>query len=1820
MGNFGTSFTGAPITTAYDPKGSLLFDASRKEHIKTEMKYVGNLKQWIFSVWFKKGHTKTILNIPRVYDAGKHHDSYISISPTAVDLVSKRANVLGMDIRWDIHLNDATEWYNLVLKFDTTEVDQNNRAKLWINGSLMDSKLRTVPALNYESGLWSQDALHVTGAILNGSTLTQPYDGYIAEMTLVAVNNDLTPDAFGYRDERGVWMPTDVRRTVDPKFWGGNSFYLPMGQGVGDQLGVTKGQFIPNGKNGLLELVGFSPDMLMLKGEQADLTDILTKKLGTDKSKVISLSPELTSNFISKYTDNGFLLGNSPNVNYGPMGKVDYLAFREGPEHGLDIVTWTGDGVHGRPIEYELNDTAQMILVFGLDTNYHQVTWHYGLSSEKILNMTSTGSQDGSGYILGVSSKSFAIGSTGNLNEPGKRYVAYVITSVPGVCKVGTVTGTGNADSVDLGFKPTCNILKDISGNDDWFLQLGDATVILNRTSTTGRNKDNLADHGFKYTGAVGHTYIYAAWADRTPVSDSLDSIINNNSWKGVNMAAIENISKDSPVNNLPTFSLDSIMNNDASSIYHGGRSFKLYNAGSAGTAICETSTEEDFFFETYISEVSSGSYCSVGVAGDVVDNNQLNLAAASYNSNGTLTTAGSNVPFAGDAFTAGDTIGCFVEPIKRQITFYKNGIKQGTHGYSDKYQGPVKPVFYHLTTSTSYTVATVRFYEDEFVFPPTGVVYKTFDKTERDIPAKTYNVAVYNRNGHDNGYNKALADIPTGGATDITLFEHNNEMFILGINHYDGSYSINSELFKYNPETNVRTLIQSIPTVGGTSAYIWEYGGNKLVSICNREGNKLITYRIEKSTDLIGGVEAGITLVKHHELTVTKPTSMVTFVSGSKVFMFVTVQMAGTNPETNSVLFEMTTDGFGFTPIQDIATYSGQDVCVKTIDDTLYLFVSSSRSATTRRVNSELLKFNPTTERLESLQLLPISGAHHGEFFEVDGEHYLVVASYYDDVEKGNTKSYLFKRGDDGLFTLKQRIQTYTCRYMYPIVYQGETYVLVANYRKGEVGAAGYNTDSYILKFDRKSQSLIPHTVVPGKACFSWSSLYFRGRIFLGMASHYDGGTEKHVTQSYLFDIEHLLGITKQATPSKGFGVATYKGKLNSAITQIPTEGTNQLLPFHFNGETYVVIINYYNGSYTTNSKLARFLPATGTLKEIQSIPTNGASAGHHWVYGGRHYVTLLNRNGSTIKTYTVTQASPLENNVLPEIMLREVDNYSYNTPRGMCTFNYEGVLYAMFSSYKSSSSYSTSSKFMTYSTYERKFKWVQDIATVGATCSKSFVIDNEIYVFISFSYDSANYGHNSKLLKFNKGTKKLDLHQYIPTEGGYDASLMEVDGEHYLLIANHYSNALKNLVKSEMLKRNKDTGMFESVQQIQTYSCRRVEPFVYKGVNYVMFTSYTDDGTNTKVNSELMKFDRAKKQLVHFMTIPVIGSFGFETFEHGDKLYGLMASYYDSTTSSYVTKSYLFDLGKLIETGVPVAYNEVDVGFSPDLIWTSRYDMSPVQTRIMNTVAGISMSLTPNSTGAEQDSNTGVVDITKDGYTVNTLDYVNDLTKKHVSWCWRLGPQFGLDIVRYKSYSSAGGDVLYDCGGKAEMIWFKRTDATSNWYVYHKDVPSTYALLLEKSGGKYSTTLFDGFNLKNDRITFTKSSGINSGSYMNQAIFWRSVKGHSKIDSYTGNGNANGPYVPCGFKVTWLLIKRIDGTSNWRVYDSKRNKLNPINRPLSINNPNDSYNGVLDDDIEFTANGFKVKTASSSRNASNGKYLYMAFAEAPIGHCNPV
>ena len=125
--------------------------------------------------------------------------------------------------------------------------------------------------------------------------------------------------------------------------------------------------------------------------------------------------------------------------------------------------------------------------------------------------------------------------------------------------------------------------------------------------------------------------------------------------------------------------------------------------------------------------------------------------------------------------------------------------------------------------------------------------------------------------------------------------------------------------------------------------------------------------------------------------------------------------------------------------------------------------------------------------------------------------------------------------------------------------------------------------------------------------------------------------------------------------------------------------------------------------------------------------------------------------------------------------------------------------------------------------------------------------------------------------------------------------------------------------------------------------------------------------------------------------------------------------------------------------------------------------------------------------------------------------------------------------------------------------------------------------------------------------------------------AYLFASVNGFSKVGSYDGNGNAQGPFVYCGFKPAYILLKRVETTPNayWNIFDTARNPYNSaatadFKRLLAHTNGDEVTNHANYTPPDIVSNGFKFRHGGSDKNYLNKKFIFVAFAESPFKYSN--
>ena len=289
-------------------------------------------------------------------------------------------------------------------------------------------------------------------------------------------------------------------------------------------------------------------------------------------------------------------------------------------------------------------------------------------------------------------------------------------------------------------------------------------------------------------------------------------------------------------------------------------------------------------------------------------------------------------------------------------------------------------------------------------------------------------------------------------------------------------------------------------------------------------------------------------------------------------------------------------------------------------------------------------------------------------------------------------------------------------------------------------------------------------------------------------------------------------------------------------------------------------------------------------------------------------------------------------------------------------------------------------------------------------------------------------------------------------------------------------------------------------------------------------------------------------------------------------------------------------------------------NVSFQPDFVWIKSRSAA-TDNILINSVVGGSSWLISNKTDAEATNAAAAIQsFNSNGFTIGNGGAVNTNTATYVGWQWKEGATQGFDIVTYTG-TGANRTVAHSLGVAPRMMIVKSRSAVNDWPVYHASAASAAngcAFLNATNAYATSATVWNNTAPTSSVFTVGTGSGSNANGVTFVAYLFSEVAGFSRFGSYTGNGNADGPFVFCGFRPRFVLVKRTDGADSWQVWDTARDTYNVTSANLYPNLSNaevtDSTQG-----IDIVANGFKLRTSNVRLNASGGTYIFAAFAENP-------
>ncbi len=307
----------------------------------------------------------------------------------------------------------------------------------------------------------------------------------------------------------------------------------------------------------------------------------------------------------------------------------------------------------------------------------------------------------------------------------------------------------------------------------------------------------------------------------------------------------------------------------------------------------------------------------------------------------------------------------------------------------------------------------------------------------------------------------------------------------------------------------------------------------------------------------------------------------------------------------------------------------------------------------------------------------------------------------------------------------------------------------------------------------------------------------------------------------------------------------------------------------------------------------------------------------------------------------------------------------------------------------------------------------------------------------------------------------------------------------------------------------------------------------------------------------------------------------------------------------------------------------NSGNSDMQPDWIWI-KYRTAGVSHVTYDSSRGATKRLYIDFDGQEATQSEGVQAFNSDGFTLGNAGASNANSIPFVAWQWKanggttstnsdgdinstvqVNSDAGFSIITDSPSNNTARNIGHGLGKTPTFIIRRARNRTENWRVLFQGFGTTGAINLDQEGTyNSSTVLFNGVS----STTFGVGTDLSvNGAYNYVTYCFTDIQGFSKSGKYTGNQNAEGPFIYTGFKPAFIIFKANSNYKYWYQFDNQRSPANPVQKGIVASLSDAEYN-TADIAIDFLSNGFKIRNNSTTLNESGTTIAYMAFADNPF------
>jgi hypothetical protein len=218
-----------------------------------------------------------------------------------------------------------------------------------------------------------------------------------------------------------------------------------------------------------------------------------------------------------------------------------------------------------------------------------------------------------------------------------------------------------------------------------------------------------------------------------------------------------------------------------------------------------------------------------------------------------------------------------------------------------------------------------------------------------------------------------------------------------------------------------------------------------------------------------------------------------------------------------------------------------------------------------------------------------------------------------------------------------------------------------------------------------------------------------------------------------------------------------------------------------------------------------------------------------------------------------------------------------------------------------------------------------------------------------------------------------------------------------------------------------------------------------------------------------------------------------------------------------------------------------------------------------------------------------------------------------------WKRSKSF--TMVTYQGDGVAGRQIVHDMNNSVDMMWIKKRDATSDWWVYHSGMtndygggnPEDYANKLNANVARTTSAsaYWNGTAPTSTHFTLGSSNDVNQDGNQYLAMLFSSVDKISKAGYYDGSNSSQ--TITLGFQPRFLIVRNMGSTGGWYAIDSLRGTGSSGTKLIQLNSQNAQVN-FTSSYFTFISTGFTITGTNQNWNAAgnsaSNKYLYYAHA----------